>query len=71
MRGGGPHTARVKPVHHLLLSLPLGVAAVVLVWIGDSRLTQRDWGVGVLVFGLGLVFTFFCVRELRRAGRLR
>jgi hypothetical protein len=61
----------VKPVHHLLLSLPLGAGAVVLILIGDSHLTQRDWGVGVVVFGLGLVFTFFCVRELRRAGRLR
>ena len=61
----------MKPAYHLLLSLPLGIAAVVLIWIGDTHLTQRDWGAGIVVFGLGLLATFFCVRELRRAGRLR
>jgi hypothetical protein len=61
----------VKPRHHLLLALPLGAVAAVLLWIGDGRLTSRDWGAGALIFGLGLVFTFLCVRELRRGGAVR
>lgn len=61
----------MKPAHHLLLALPLGVVAAVLLWIGDMHLTHRDWLVGVVVFGLGLAVTFLCVRELRRGGVVR
>ena len=56
---------------HLLLALPLGVVAAALIWIGDTHLTHRDWLVGLPIFGLGLVATFFTVRELRSAGMLR
>lgn len=64
-------TAGVRPGHHLLLAFPLGVVSAVLLWIGDTHLTHRGWGTGVLVFGAGLVVAFFCVHGLRRGGIMR
>jgi len=61
----------VRRGHHLLLALPLAVVAAALIWIGDMHLTHRDWVAGIPIFGLGLVATFFTVRELRSAGWLR
>jgi hypothetical protein len=61
----------VRRGHHLLIALPLGVLAALLIWIGDMHLTHRDWLVGIPVFGAGLVATFLAVRELRSAGLLR
>jgi hypothetical protein len=55
----------------LLIALLLGVVAAVLLWIGDMHLTHRDWLVGAVVFGIGLVVTGLTVRQLRRAGLVR
>ena len=56
---------------HLLLALALGAVAAVLLWIGDAHLTRRDWLVGGLVFGTGLLAAGAAVRQLRRAGWVR
>lgn len=55
----------------LLLALPIGLVAAVLLWIGDLHLTHRDWLTGAVVFGLGLAATGLTVRQLRRAGLVR
>ena len=55
----------------LLLALPIGLVAAILLWIGDLHLTHRDWLTGAVVFGLGLAATGFTVRQLRRAGLVR
>jgi NO-binding membrane sensor protein with MHYT domain len=56
---------------HLLLAVPLGAVAAVALWLGDARLTHRDWLAGAVLFGLGLAVTFLFVRELRRGGLVR
>ena len=56
---------------HVLLALPIGLVAAVLLWLGDMHLTHRDWLLGAAVFGLGLAFTGLTVRQFRRAGLVR
>jgi hypothetical protein len=56
---------------HVLLAIPIGLLAAVLLFIGDQHLTVRDWGIGGVVFGLGLLCTGLAVNQLRRAGLLR
>jgi hypothetical protein len=56
---------------HVVLAVALGIAAAVLLWIGDAHLTHRDWLVGGPVFGLGLLAAGAAVRQLRRAGLVR
>jgi hypothetical protein len=51
--------------------VPLGLLAAIALWIGDDRLSRRDWVAGALIFGIGLAATFFLVRQLRRAGVVR
>lgn len=55
----------------MLLALPIGLVAAVLLWIGDLHLTHRDWLTGAVIFGLGLAATGLTVRQLRRAGLVR
>ena len=55
----------------LLLAVPLGALAALLIWQGDAHLVRHDWPLGVLIFGAGLAATFFTVRELRLAGVVR
>ena len=66
-----PSDAPPKRTRDLLIAVPVGVVAAVLVWIGDMRLSHRDWAIGAVVFGLGLFCTFLAVRQLRRAGLVR
>ena len=66
-----PGGAPPKRTRDLLLAFPIGAVAAVLVWIGDMRLSHRDWAIGAVVFGLGLFCTFLAVRQLRRAGLVR
>ena len=55
----------------LLVAIPLGLAAALMLWIGDMYLTHREWLVGTVVFGLGLAATGLAVYQLRRAGMVR
>jgi hypothetical protein len=55
----------------LLLAVALWILAAILLWIGDAHLTRRDWLVGGLVFGTGLLAAGAAVRQLRRAGLAR
>lgn len=55
----------------MLLALPIGLAAAVLLWFGDMHLIHRDWPTGAVVFGLGLLGTGLTIRQLRRAGLVR
>ena len=64
-------TGRRSRGRELLFALPLGLLAAIALWIGDDRLTRRDWVAGALVFGVGLAATFLMVRQLRRAGVVR
>jgi tellurite resistance protein TehA-like permease len=66
-----PSEERPARKRDALLAFPIGVVAVALLWIGDLHLTHRDWATGAVVFGLGLLFTFLAVRQLRRAGLVR
>ncbi|MDQ6692504.1 MAG: hypothetical protein M3Z13_07025 [Candidatus Dormibacteraeota bacterium] len=65
---GSPPSTRLRDI---LLALPLGLAAAILVWIGDMHLTHRDWLTGLVTFGFGMLFTGLAVRQLRRAGLVR
>jgi uncharacterized membrane protein (DUF441 family) len=56
---------------HVLLAVALGIVAAILLWVGDAHLTHRDWLVGGLVFGTGLLAAGAAVRQLRRAGLVR
>jgi hypothetical protein len=64
-------SARRPRGRELFFAFLLGLVAAVLLWIGDMHLTHRDWLVGAVVFGLGLVATGLTVRQLRRAGLVR
>jgi hypothetical protein len=66
-----PEGERPPRARHVLLALPIGLLAAVLLWLGDQHLTQRDWTTGAVVFGLGLLCTGVAVNQLRRAGLLR
>ena len=55
----------------MLLALPIGLVAAVLLWLGDMHLTHRDWLTGAVLFGLGLALTWLTVGRLRRAGLVR
>jgi len=52
-------------------AVALGIAAAILLWIGDAHLTHRDWLVGSPVFGAGRLAAGAAVRQLRRAGLVR
>ncbi|HUY98824.1 MAG TPA: hypothetical protein VMU89_00635 [Thermomicrobiaceae bacterium] len=59
------------PRRRLLLAVPLGLIAAVLLWFGDSHLAHRDWLLGGAAFGLGLAATLLAMRQLRLAGLVR
>ncbi len=64
-------TGRRSRGRELLLALPLGLLAAIALWIGDDRLSRRDWVAGALIFAVGLAATFLLVRQLRRVGVIR
>lgn len=66
-----PPPASAHRARDVLLALPIGLVAAVLLWIGDMHLTHRDWLTGAVIFGLGLAATGLTVRQLRRAGLVR
>ena len=66
-----PIPPRISRGRALLVATPLGVAAAVLLWIGDLHLTHRDWLAGAVIFALGLGATGLAIGQLRRAGLVR
>ena len=66
-----PRQRPLSPGRALLVAIPLGLAAALMLWIGDMYLTHREWLVGTVVFGLGLAATGLGVYQLRRAGMVR
>ena len=66
-----PEAERPLRARHILLAIPIGLLAAVLLFIGDQHLIHRDWATGGVVFGLGLLGTGLAVNQLRRAGLLR
>jgi hypothetical protein len=66
-----PVAERPSRARHVLLAIPIGLVAAVLLFIGDQHLIHRDWATGGILFGLGLVCTGVAVNQLRRAGLLR
>jgi len=66
-----PKAERPPRARHVLLAVPVGLVAAVLLFIGDQHLIHRDWAIGGVVFGLGLVCTGVAVNQFRRAGLLR
>jgi hypothetical protein len=53
------------------MAVAFAVVACVGLISGDSHLTHRDWLVGTVLFGTGLVATGLTFRQLRRAGLIR
>ena len=66
-----PEAERRPRARHILLAIPIGLLAAVLLFIGDQHLIHRDWATGGVVFGLGLLCTGLAVNQLRQAGLLR
>jgi hypothetical protein len=66
-----PKAERPSRARHVLLAIPIGLLAAVLLWIGDQHLIHRDWAIGGVVFGLGLLCAGLAVNQLRRAGLVR
>jgi hypothetical protein len=66
-----PDGERPSRTRHVLVAVPIGVVAALLLWIGDMNLTHRDWATGGVVFGLGLLCVGLAVNQLRRAGLVR
>lgn len=66
-----PAAEQLPRAGHVLLAIPIGLVAAVLLWVGDQHLTHRDWTIGAVAFGLGLLCTGLAVNQLRRAGLLR